>query len=148
MGFLVPNSSQKRGLRRYLHDADRATERLVRITDANLTFRISKVKNTIPDWEKKIRPIVVRRDNEENKEISEVCFCVCKLALIFHVELVWACIFVIINIITFLLCIEIMRVFLRLRSGSFPFFWSVGWDKRVFTRWEDCDCSSHICYNI
>lgn len=49
MGFLVPNSSQKRGLRQYLHDADRATERLVRITDANLTFRISKVKNTIPD---------------------------------------------------------------------------------------------------
>lgn len=49
MGFLVPNSSQKRSLRRYLHDADRATERLVKITDSNVTFRIRKVKNTTPD---------------------------------------------------------------------------------------------------
>lgn len=31
MGFWVPNTGQKWGLRRYLHDADSATERLVKI---------------------------------------------------------------------------------------------------------------------
>lgn len=60
MGFWVPNTSQKRGLRQNLHDADSATERLVKMTDSDLTFRGRKSQQDTR-LRGEIRPIIEKR---------------------------------------------------------------------------------------
>lgn len=103
MGFRVPNTSQKQGLRRNLHDADSVSERLVKITDSDLTFRMRKCQQHDTRLRAKIRPIVERRDSEDN-EIVEVWSSACKVPVMFHVYV----------------CIEMTRVFRGLGSGLFP----------------------------
>lgn len=94
MGFGVPNTSQKQGLRRNLHGADSVFERLVKITNSDLTFRMRKCQQRDTRLRAKIRAIVEGRDSE-GSEIFEVWSYGCKTTLIFHVYI----------------CIEMTRVF-------------------------------------